>query len=105
MGHRIRTHHDVEEILAFNWRYSNNGARIVLTNVGHWSGTLSGESVNDDDSHGIGNDYMFDYTNQIASNEWWFDVGKLQGDCHGTSCTILGTGGYLQETKYGNMHF
>ena len=44
----------------------------------------------------------------IASNEWWFDVGKLQGDCHGTSCTILGTdqgGGYLQETKYGNYAF
>ncbi|GFH47584.1 hypothetical protein CTEN210_04059 [Chaetoceros tenuissimus] len=94
--------------LAFNWRYSNNGARIVLTDVGHHSGTLSGENVNDDDSHGIGNDLACDHSNQVASDKWWFDVGKLQGDCHGTSCTILGTdqgGGYLQKTKYGNYAF
>ncbi|GFH47586.1 hypothetical protein CTEN210_04061 [Chaetoceros tenuissimus] len=74
----------------------------------HWSGTLSGETINDDDSHGIGNDLACDHANQVAS-AWWHDVTKLQGDCHGASCTILGTdqGGNLslKETKYGNYAF
>ena len=38
--------------LAFNWAYSNNGARIVLT-----GGRLSPADANDDNTHGLGNHF------------------------------------------------
>ena len=99
----------VNNNLAFNWRHSNNGARVILSDVGHWSGTLSGETINDDDSHGIGNDLSCDHANQAASALWWHDAAKVQANCHGTSCTILGTdhGGEftLVEPKFGNYAF
>ena len=99
----------VNNNLAFNWRHSNNGARVILTDVGHWSGTLSGETINDDDSHGIGNDLGCDHANQAASDYWWHDAAIVQADCHGTSCRVLGTdhGANLSlvEPKFGNYAF
>ena len=60
--------------------------RIVLKDIGDWSGNLSGETINDDDSHGIGNDSGLEYGNQSA---WWFGTGKLQRDCHAESSHVL----------------
>ena len=38
--------------IAINWGYTDNGHRIVLT-----GGHLSKENVNDDNTHGLGNDF------------------------------------------------
>lgn len=98
----------VNNNLAFNWRHANNGVRVIQTDVGHWSGTLSGETINDDDSHGIGNDLGCDHANQAAS-AWWHDAAPIQGDCHGYSCAMVGTdqGGEftLVQPKLGNYAF
>ena len=69
--------------LAFNWNYGNNGARVVLTDVGKYSGTLSAIDENDDDTHGLGN--TFDWSS------WEHDASILQPDCHGAGCAVQGT--------------
>ena len=71
--------------LAFNWNYGNNGARVVLTDVGKYSGTLSAIDENDDDTHGLGNTFDFLYS------EWTHDASILQPDCHGAGCAVQGT--------------
>ena len=83
--------------LVFNWWHSNNGVRIAVTG-GHHNGTLSAVGANDDDTHGLGNELSGE-TNcdghlclaAQGSAEWYHDVGKLQGDCHGSSCVVQGT--------------
>jgi hypothetical protein len=75
--------------LAFNWKYSNNGARVVLTDKGHYSGTLSDAGNNDDNSHGLGNDFE-SYLNG-NSYLWYHDASIIQPDCWGTSCIVQGT--------------
>ena len=52
--------------LAFNWWYSNNGARICLD-----GGHLSKADANDDDTHGIGNEFGADTRNGQGSAKWW----------------------------------
>lgn len=69
--------------LAFNWVYSNNGARVVQTDVGKFSGTLSAADSNDDDTHGIGNTF--------GGAEWTHDASILQPDCHGAGCAVQGS--------------
>jgi len=95
----------IDNNVAFNWRYSNNGARVVLTDVGHYSGALSSFDTNDDDVHGLGND--FDGTDEVQSN-YWHDASVIQPDCHGAGCKIQGTdhGSSLStDTKLGNYAF
>jgi len=72
--------------LAFNWWYSNNGARICLD-----EGHLSGINQNDDDTHGIGNEFGADTENGRGSEKWWHDVANVQSNCHGGSCEVQGT--------------
>lgn len=68
--------------LAFNWRYTDNGCRIALT-----GGHLSDESANDDNTHGLGNDFHVDPATNIAqSNNWGHDISNIQ-DCPLGSCT------------------
>jgi hypothetical protein len=92
----------IENNLAFNWKYSNNGARVVLTDVGHHSGTLS-SNLNDDDNHGLGNTFDFNVFG------WEHDASIIQGDCFGTSCTVQGTdhGSSFNTdvTSFGNYAF
>lgn len=45
----------VSRDIAINWRYADNGNRIVLT-----GGHLSKENVDDDNTHGLGNHYNID---------------------------------------------
>ena len=79
--------------LIFNWWYSNNGARIAVDNTYvHGGGSnLPGTDLNNDDLHGLGNEFGADTRNGGGSNHWWHDVSMHQGDCHGTSCAVQGT--------------
>ena len=65
--------------LAFNWKYDNNGARVVLTDKGHYY----------DDCHGLGNVFTTTSGNDIDNN-YWHDASIIQGDCWGT-CKAQGT--------------
>jgi hypothetical protein len=74
--------------LVFNWWHSNNGARIA-----HSKEHLSGAEVNDDDTHGLGNELGATTTsagvaNNAGSTEWWHDVAISQPDCHAGSCVV-----------------
>mmetsp|Transcript_24396 Transcript_24396/g.36189 ORF Transcript_24396/g.36189 Transcript_24396/m.36189 type:complete len:1032 (+) Transcript_24396:103-3198(+) len=87
--------------LAFNWRYGNNGARIVLTDVGHPSGTLSCNTCDDDNTHGIGNTFS------SIDNTTYHDISLIQ-DCSGASCAVQGIdhGETLSDgLKLGNYAF
>ncbi|XP_063693524.1 uncharacterized protein LOC134825291 [Bolinopsis microptera] len=78
--------------LAFNWAYSNNGCRIVLT-----GGHLSGAGVNDDNTHGLGNDFAINpLTNTILSKDWPHDISNIQ-DCPVQTCKDV----RLQGTDHG----
>eukprot|EP01083_Nonionella_stella_P077201 210667_1 len=75
--------------LAFNWNYHNNGVRVVLTDKGHYSGTLSGPNINDDSSHGLGNDFESSFNGH--SSIWYHDASIIQPNCWGESCIVQGT--------------
>jgi len=65
--------------LAFNWAYSNNGARIVLT-----GGYLSPANVNDDGTHGLGmhfacNPLSGEVTSTQNHNSWRHEISVIQG--------------------------
>jgi len=84
----------VDGELAFNWWYSNNGARIALS-----GGHLSDPGANDDGTHGLGNE-LGGYTRSgHGSDAWTHDVANVQGYCHGGTCKIQGTdhGYYLSS--------
>ena len=72
--------------LAFNWWYTWNGARICLD-----GGYLSGENINDDGTHGLGNEFDLSDRNGRGSTEWWHDVANIQNPCMGTNCEVQGT--------------
>jgi len=62
--------------LAFNWAYGDNGVRIVLT-----GGHLSGQNENDDNTHGLGNNfYCNPITNTRYGNTRNHDASVIQ-DC------------------------
>ena len=78
--------------LAFNWAYGNNGCRIALT-----GGNLSPADQNDDNTHGLGNDFRCDpLDNTSESNLWPHDVSNIQ-DCPLGSCNNV----RLQGTDHG----
>ena len=67
--------------LAFNWAYHDNGCRIALT-----GGHLSKANVNDDNTHGLGNDYHINpLTNTRYSGLWNFDISNIQ-NCPYPTC-------------------
>jgi hypothetical protein len=90
--------------LAFNWWYSGNGVRICLD-----GGYLSKADVNDDGTHGIGNEWGADAANGKGSTKWWHDVANVQEPCMGGStkekCEVQGTdhgSDILSSVKLGN---
>ena len=98
------THRDSDPVLssvggdlAFNWWHSNNAARIALDGVGRGdamnSKPLSAENVNDDDTHGLGNEFGGSpYSKDMqGSSAWWHDASAIQADCHGATCVTQGT--------------
>ena len=83
--------------LAFNWGYSRNGARLVLT-----GGHLSGADVDDDNTHGFGNNFWVRpkmIEDPEASPAWAHEISNNQ-DCPYPSCTQV-TGVKLQGTDHG----
>ena len=92
--------------LAFNWGYSDNGHRIVLT-----GGHLSAENANDDNTHGFGNNFWCDPKNGVVHGNgiWDHEISNIQ-DCPYPSCnhvrvqgTDHGTGAHLKSGPvYGN---
>ena len=92
--------------LAFNWGYANNGHRIVLT-----GGHLSDLGVNDDNTHGLGNDF---HCNPLIGSTagggiWQHEISNIQ-DCPVPYCTNVrvqgtdhGSGSHLKTGPvYGN---
>ena len=73
--------------LAFNWAYTDNGHRIVMT-----GGNLSPTGVNDDNTHGLGNDFACNpLTGVSRSDRWPHEISNIQ-DCPNTlwstSCKV-----------------
>ncbi|KAL5254524.1 hypothetical protein ACHWQZ_G014094 [Mnemiopsis leidyi] len=65
--------------LAFNWGYTDNGHRIVLT-----GGYLSSREVNDDNTHGLGNDFHCNPLTGVSLNDHWnHEISNIQ-DCPNT---------------------
>ena len=77
--------------LAFNWYYSNNGARIAVTGSYKVPYSLSASGENNDDVHGLGNEFGANTAGGQGSSAWWHDVAKRQADCHGQGCKVVGT--------------
>jgi len=88
--------------LAFNWRYGNSGARIVLTDVGNSNGVLSCENCNDYATHGLGNDFDADTVNGYGSTTLWHDAAFLQGACSGADCRAQGMDHGNAMANYGS---
>merc|ERR1719334_304747 len=76
--------------LVFNWYYSNNGARIAVTGGYKTPYKLPGTGENNDDVHGLGNEFGADTRNGKGSSAWWHDAAKIGPDCHGNSCHVIG---------------
>ena len=89
--------------LAFNWAYSNNGARIVLT-----GGRLSAANANDDNTQGIGNHFAcYPLTGVTISGYktvWGHEIANIQDSPNPTLVqgTDHGTGSYTSGPVYGN---
>jgi len=85
--------------LAFNWQYSNNGARIAVPGGHYIPYSLPGSGENTDDVHGLGNEYGANTAAGQGSDSWRHDAGRLSGECHGGSCLVVGTdhGSALQD--------
>lgn len=77
--------------LVFNWYYSNNGARIAVPGGYKTPYTLPGAGENNDDLHGLGNEFGASTSSGTGGDKWWHDVGKIGPDCHGSSCQMVGT--------------
>ena len=77
--------------LAFNWYYSNNGARIAVPGGYKIPYSLPGTGENNDDVHGLGNEFGANTNSGKGSGQWWHDVGKIGPDCHGGSCAVVGS--------------
>ncbi|CAK0896945.1 unnamed protein product [Prorocentrum cordatum] len=89
--------------LVFNWWYSNNGARVAVPGGYKTPYSLPGTGTNNDDLHGLGNEFGAGTQAGGGSGTWWHDAAKIQGDCHGTSCQVLGSdhGSAWGSTNFG----
>jgi len=88
--------------LAFNWAYSNNGARIVLT-----GGHLSAANKDDDGTHGLGNHFACEPLRGIPMRGyrsiWGHEISVIQGvPGYKVQGTDHGTGHYKRVPAYGN---
>ncbi|CAE7327420.1 unnamed protein product [Symbiodinium necroappetens] len=95
--------------LMVNWWYGNNGARIALEDGSHYNGLLpqaSPKNRNDDDVHGLGNEFGANTQAGQGSGSWWHDAAqKMTGDCWGTNCKMIGKDhgtGLRDGDYYGN---
>merc|ERR1719220_2530610 len=77
--------------LVFNWWYSNNGARIANPAGYKNPYALPGTGENNDDVHGLGNEFGANTEGGEGSDSYWHDAAELSGDCHGGSCKVVGT--------------
>ncbi|XP_063689366.1 uncharacterized protein LOC134822313 [Bolinopsis microptera] len=96
----------VDGDLAFNWAFGDNGCRIVLT-----GGHLSGANENDDNTHGLGNDFHCNPRTNIPFSKYRnHDVSNIQDCSWKKGCTdknvkIQGTDHGIQFSDgpvYGN---
>ncbi|CAK0904701.1 unnamed protein product [Prorocentrum cordatum] len=89
--------------LVFNWWYSNNGARVAVPGGYKTPYSLPGTGENNDDLHGLGNEFGANTQAGGGSGSWWHDAAKIMGDCHGTSCQVLGSdhGSAWGSTNFG----
>ena len=96
----------VDGDLAFNWAFGDNGCRIVLT-----GGHLSGADENDDNTHGLGNDFHCNPRTNIQFSKYRnHDVSNIQDCSWKKGCTdknvkIQGTDHGIQFSDgpvYGN---
>ena len=65
--------------LMLNWWYSNNGARLALEDGSHFKGLLKDVSCtgcNDDDVHGLGNEFGANTKGGQGSTSWWHDAAQ-----------------------------
>lgn len=87
--------------LAFNWVYTDNGHRIVMT-----GGHLSPVDVNDDGTQGIGNHFSCNpLTGKEKSEAWRHEISVIQPVNH--QFTVQGTDHgsghrYISAPVYGN---
>jgi len=77
--------------LVFNWWYSNNGARVAVPGGYKTPYSLPGTGENNDDLHGLGNEFGASTASGGGSPYWWHDAAQIMGDCHGGSCLVVGT--------------
>ena len=77
--------------LVLNWYYSNNGARIAVPGGYKVPFSLPGTGENNDDLHGLGNEFGASTNLGHGSTAWWHDVAMIGPDCHGGSCAVVGT--------------
>ena len=81
--------------IAINWGYSNNGNRIVLT-----GGHLSKENVNDDNTHGLGNDFAVNPKTGIKNSQCCaHEISNIQ-NCPLPSCTNVTLQGSDYESYF-----
>ena len=88
--------------LAINWWYTNNAHRIVLT-----GGHLSDKNADDDNTHGLGNNYFINMTTtKVIEPGAEAEVANIQ-NCSYPSCKkkiVQGTDhgpGYKSAPAYG----
>ena len=66
--------------IAINWRYLNNGHRLVLTGR-----HLSAIDSNDENTHGLGSHVCSERTNTTSRNRCRYEIANIQ-DCPLPSC-------------------
>ena len=65
---------------------------------------MSPENRNDDDVHGLGNEFGANTKGGQGSPSWWHDAAqKMTGDCHGGNCKMIGK--ETAETRFSFLRF
>lgn len=85
--------------LAFNWIYTDNGHRMVMT-----GGNLSPYRVNDDNTHGLGNHFGCDPTTARELNPLWsHEISNIQNcSIQNPLCDFKANPIRLQGTDHGD---
>ena len=65
---------------------------------------MSPENRNDDDVHGLGNEFGANTKGGQGSPSWWHDAAqKMTADCHGGNCRMIGK--ETAETRFSFLCF